>query len=86
MCRLGRFVLILTILIILFGVGFFVLENQQEVVLSFLGWGTLPLPVSFFVVLSLIVGMAIGPILGVLVRQKRRRSTTSNRTKGERLT
>ena len=82
---LGRFVLILTVLIILFSVGEFVLENQQRVVLSFLGWGTLPLPVSVFIILSLIMGMFIGPLLGVLVG-KRRHNTILQRPKSEKMT
>ncbi|GLH48893.1 hypothetical protein RS3R2_25780 [Pseudomonas lactis] len=51
----------------------FVLENQQGVVLSFLGWSTAQMPVAVFVVVALIVGMVIGPVLGVVVRRRRRR-------------
>ncbi|KRP70399.1 DUF1049 domain-containing protein [Pseudomonas paralactis] len=49
----------------------FVLENQQGVALSFLGWSTAQMPVAVFVVVALIVGMLIGPVLGVVVRRRR---------------
>ncbi|MBK3442108.1 lipopolysaccharide assembly protein LapA domain-containing protein [Pseudomonas lactis] len=49
----------------------FVLENQQGVALSFLGWSTAQMPVAVFVVVALIVGMVIGPVLGVVVRRRR---------------
>jgi uncharacterized integral membrane protein len=48
-----------------------VLENQQGVVLPFLGWSTAQMPVAVFVVVALIVGMVIGPVLGVVVRRRR---------------
>lgn len=46
----------------------FVLENQQGVTLSFLGWASGEFPVAVFVVLALIIGALIGPFLGLLVR------------------
>ncbi|MBR7212945.1 LapA family protein [Pseudomonas sp. B2021] len=49
----------------------FVLENQQGVALSFLGWSTAQMPVAVFVVVALIAGMVIGPVLGVVVRRRR---------------
>lgn len=49
----------------------FVLENQQSVALTFLGWSTAQMPVAVFVVVALIVGMLIGPVLGLLVRSRR---------------
>ena len=52
----------------------FVLENQQGVVLSFLGRSTAQMPVAVFVVAALIVGMLIGPLLGVFVRRSRYKS------------
>lgn len=54
----------------------FVLENQQGVALSFLGWSTAQMPVAVFVVVALIVGMVIGPVLGVLIGRRRRNSGT----------
>ncbi|CRN01032.1 MULTISPECIES: lipopolysaccharide assembly protein LapA domain-containing protein [Pseudomonas] len=52
----------------------FVLENQQGVALSFLGWSTAQMPVAVFVVIALIVGMLIGPLLGVFVRRRRHKT------------
>jgi lipopolysaccharide assembly protein A len=49
----------------------FVLENQQAASLSFLGWRTVALPVSVFVTLSLIIGLAVGPALSLLFGRKR---------------
>jgi len=65
-----RVALVLTVLIAALAILAFVLENQQDVALSFLGWSTPQIPVSVFVTLSLIVGMAIGPLLGLLTKRK----------------
>lgn len=62
-----RVALVVTVLIVALVVVAFVLENQQEVSLSFLGLATGRMPVSVFVVLALIVGM----ILGGLTRIRR---------------
>jgi putative membrane protein len=56
---LGVFVLLLALAILLF-----VLENQQSVSLLFLGWTGPQIPLSLVVVLTLLVGMVIGPLLG----------------------
>lgn len=56
---LGVFVLLLALAILLF-----VLENQQSVSLLFLGWSGPQIPLSVVVVLTLLVGMVIGPLLG----------------------
>lgn len=65
-----RVVLVLAVLIVALVVLAFALENQQGVALSFLTWATPQLPVSVFVVGALIVGMMIGPVLGLLGRRK----------------
>ena len=57
--------LLLLILVILA----FVLENQQSVSLLFLGWVSPVLPLSLFLVLTLLVGMTIGPVLGWFLRR-----------------
>ena len=57
----------------------FVLENQQGISLSFLGLQTAQMPASVFVVVALIVGMLVGPFLGVLIRGRRHKSTASAR-------
>lgn len=67
-----RVALVLIVLVVTLVILAFVLENQQGVALAFLGWSTPELPVSVFVTLALIVGMLVGPLLGLLVRRKKR--------------
>lgn len=45
----------------------FVLENQQSVSLLFLGWASAQLPISAFMVITLLTGMVIGPFIGGLL-------------------
>ncbi|WP_294736815.1 LapA family protein [uncultured Pseudomonas sp.] len=68
-----RVVLVLVVLLAVLVILAFVLENQQNVTLSFLGWSTAQLPVAVFVTLALILGMLIGPLIGGLLRLKGRR-------------
>jgi uncharacterized integral membrane protein len=51
----------------------FVLENQQNVSLQFLGWSVPQLPISLLVITALLVGMLIGPCVGWLCRRVVRR-------------
>lgn len=46
----------------------FVLENQQPSTLLFLGWSTPSLPISLYVVVSLLLGMVVGPLMAFVVR------------------
>ncbi|MDD2055950.1 lipopolysaccharide assembly protein LapA domain-containing protein [Pseudomonas sp. GD03860] len=66
-----RFLLALFLIVIVVGGLVFVLENQQLVTLVFLGWSLPQLPVSVFVLLALLVGLAIGPILGLIASKRR---------------
>ncbi|WP_338480160.1 lipopolysaccharide assembly protein LapA domain-containing protein [Pseudomonas trivialis] len=66
-----RVVAVFAVLIVALIVLAFVLENQQDVSLSFLGQSTRQMPVSVFVVVALIVGMLIGPLLSVVVGRRR---------------
>ncbi|WP_426134533.1 LapA family protein [Pseudomonas sp. PWP3-1b2] len=68
-----RVVAALTMLVVVLLVVGFVLENQQSVSLSFFGLSSAQMPISVFVVLALVVGMMIGPLLGVLFRTRRHR-------------
>ncbi|AXA26194.1 MULTISPECIES: lipopolysaccharide assembly protein LapA domain-containing protein [Pseudomonas] len=62
------FVLMLVVLSL-----FFVLENQQSVTLVMFGWSAPALPSSIIVLLALVVGLVIGPLLGVYGSLKRLR-------------
>ncbi|EZI26205.1 MULTISPECIES: lipopolysaccharide assembly protein LapA domain-containing protein [Pseudomonas] len=74
-----RVVVVLAILIIVLVVLGFMLENQQGVSLSFLGWVTGQMPVSMFIVAALIIGMLLGPLLSVIVGWGRRETSMSAR-------
>lgn len=63
--RVGLIVLVLCVAITSI---VFVLENQQESTLFFLGWSTPSLPVSLYVVVSLLLGMVFGPLMAIVVR------------------
>lgn len=65
-----RVLLILIVLVVGLAVLAFVLENQQNVALSFLGWRSAQLPVAMFVTLALLAGMLIGPLFGRLARKR----------------
>lgn len=72
-----RVALVVAGLLVAFVVLAFVLENQQSVSLSLLGQTSGQFPVSVFVVLALIVGMLIGPLLGMIMRSRRRKPIQS---------
>ncbi|ROM51127.1 lipopolysaccharide assembly protein LapA domain-containing protein [Pseudomonas rhodesiae] len=72
-----RVALVVVVLLVAFVVLAFVLENKQSVSLSLLGQASRQLPVSVFVVLALIVGMLIGPLLGMMMRSWRRKPIQS---------
>ncbi|MEX5626188.1 DUF1049 domain-containing protein [Pseudomonas marginalis] len=71
MHRFKRIILAVVVLFFVFFVLAFVLENQQTASLLFFGWSTVELPISVFVTLSLIVGMMVGPALGLLIGSRR---------------
>lgn len=73
MRSLRRVVFILSLLLLLLLILAFVLENQQNVSLLFLGWSMPQLPVSLLVVTALLVGMLIGPCVGWVCRRVVRR-------------
>ena len=68
-----RVSLVLVILALVLVTLAFVLENQQGVTLSFLGWSSVQLPVAVFITLALILGMLISPLLGGVIRLAGRR-------------
>ena len=79
MGRVGRIFLGMILVVFTLAVIAFVLENQQGVALSFLGWTSAEFPVAVFVGLALIVGALIGPILGLLVRLAGRRRVEASK-------
>ncbi|WJV24863.1 MULTISPECIES: LapA family protein [Pseudomonas] len=73
MRNLKKLLLVLIVLVIVAVVLLFVLENQQNVVLVFLGWAGPQLPVSMLVLAAFLVGLAIGPVLAAVTVSRRRR-------------
>ncbi|ETK14745.1 MULTISPECIES: lipopolysaccharide assembly protein LapA domain-containing protein [Pseudomonas] len=71
MLRFKRVLLAVFVLLLALVVVAFVLENQQAASLSFLGWTTAEFPVSVFVTLALIAGLAVGPALSLLLGRNR---------------
>lgn len=45
---------------------FFVLENQQAVSLVLFGWAAPEMPVAVLVLAALVIGLAVGPLLGAM--------------------
>lgn len=67
MRNLKRVLFVMFALLLVLAILTFVLENQQPVSLLFLGRGWLQLPVSVIAVISLLMGMLIGPSAGWVV-------------------
>ncbi|PYC22931.1 lipopolysaccharide assembly protein LapA domain-containing protein [Pseudomonas mosselii] len=74
MRNLKRALVALFVLLLAALVLFFVLENQQTVSLVMFGWTAPAVPVAVLVVAALVLGLAVGPLLGVygLMRAKRK--------------
>ena len=64
MRNVKRVLLAVFVLMLMLALLAFILENQQSISLLFFGVVGPQLPVSLLMVLALLVGMAIGPILG----------------------
>ena len=71
MRNVKRAVLVVFALIVIFAVMIFTLENQQPTALIFLGWRTPELPQALFFVGALLVGMAVGPLLGYIAYKRK---------------
>jgi len=74
MRNLKRALVVLFILVLAALVLFFVLENQQTVALVMFGWSAPAMPVAVPVLAALLLGLAVGPLLGAygVLRSKRR--------------
>ncbi len=64
MHNLKKLLLVLIFLAVAAAVLIFVLENQQAVTLTALGWSSPSLPVSVFVLAGVLAGMVLGPLFG----------------------
>ncbi|TDF81184.1 LapA family protein [Pseudomonas sp. H9] len=74
MRNLKRALVLLFVLALAALVLFFVLENQQAVALVMFGWSAPAMPVAVPVLAALLIGLAVGPLLGAygVLRSKRR--------------
>jgi len=81
MRNLKRALLALFVLLLAAVVLFFVLENQQTVSLVLFGWAAPAVPVAVLVVAALVLGLAVGPLLGAygLMRGKRKIRASARR-------
>lgn len=64
---------LLIILVALAATLLFSLENQQPVSLVFLGWSVPPWPVSIYILGALLLGLLVGPLLGVIFYRRNSR-------------
>lgn len=71
MSNLKRLLLVALAVLLVLAILAFVLENRQSVSLLFLGWAGPELPVSICIVLAFLVGMVIGPLLGLVVGRRK---------------
>lgn len=78
MRNLKRALALLFVLLLAAVVLFFVLENQQAVSLVMFGWAAPAIPVAVLVLVALVIGLAVGPLLGaygLLVGRRRSRAS-----------
>lgn len=68
-----RLVQVVVVLIVAAACLLFVLENPQTVALSFLGFTGPEWPVSVIVLLALLLGLAVGPLIGWFIAMRGRR-------------
>ncbi|MDR2306765.1 MAG: lipopolysaccharide assembly protein LapA domain-containing protein [Paucimonas sp.] len=74
MRNIKRAAMVLFFLLLVSLVLFFVLENQQAVSLVLFGWSAPSLPIAVLLIAALVLGLAVGPFLGLLgyLRRKQR--------------
>ncbi|MNJ55489.1 hypothetical protein D3C77_509820 [compost metagenome] len=70
MRNLKRLLLMLFLLVLVAVVLLFTLENQQVVNLVLLGWSMPAIPVALVVVIALLVGLVLGPLIGVFIARR----------------
>lgn len=81
MRNLKRALVALFVLLLAAVVMFFVLENQQAVALVLFGWSAPAMPVAVPILAALVVGLAVGPLLGAygVQRSKRKMRASARR-------
>ncbi|WP_158703187.1 lipopolysaccharide assembly protein LapA domain-containing protein [Pseudomonas chlororaphis] len=68
MRTLKRVLLAIVFLAFALSILVFVLENQEAIVLSFLGGSISAFPVSIYIIFSLLIGMVFGPLLSFVIK------------------
>jgi len=84
MRNLKRALVVLFVLLLAAVVLFFVLENQQSVSLVLFGWSAPSVPVAVLVLVALVIGLAVGPMLGAYGVVRGRRQLRERGRKGVR--
>ncbi|VVP59548.1 hypothetical protein PS903_05962 [Pseudomonas fluorescens] len=65
-----RVLLAVVALMLVLAILVFVLENQQSVSLVFVGWSTPQWAVSVYILGALLLGLAVGPLLGLVMSRR----------------
>ncbi|WDG71130.1 lipopolysaccharide assembly protein LapA domain-containing protein [Pseudomonas chlororaphis] len=73
MRALRRVLLVVVLLVLILLILIFVLENQETVALNFLGGSISEFPISIYIIISLLIGMTLGPLLRVAISVGRKR-------------
>lgn len=73
MSKIKRVAVLALIFLLIVFVVIFVLENNGQIELVFLGWSTPQLSLSVYMVFALLAGFVLGSLLSWLVRTKRSR-------------
>ncbi|MDH0748213.1 lipopolysaccharide assembly protein LapA domain-containing protein [Pseudomonas sp. GD03842] len=72
MRNLKRLLFFVVVVLIASATVVFMLENQQPATLVLFGWSAPELPVAVPVILALLVGLAIGPVLALFTRSRKK--------------
>ncbi|YCI12543.1 LapA family protein [Pseudomonas sp. Z2-11] len=72
MTKFKKIILFVSATLVALATIVFTLENQAPVSVSLFGWSTPQLPISLFVVISTLIGLALGPFLALYVVMRKR--------------
>ncbi|MNU55213.1 hypothetical protein D3C71_442820 [compost metagenome] len=75
MHRVKKLFLLLILLMAFAATLLFLLENQQPASLVFIGWAAPQWPVSVFILGALLLGLAVAPLLALMVSRRRGQRT-----------